>query len=105
MAFLKFALHLFSIHFLGIVPRGTNEFALEIIDVSFAIEKVLLLVALDLNSAQAFLGQILRIIHIDYIIFFVILTSGAIHHTAVAVEVLLASVLLLFLQRQQLALS
>ena len=110
LAFLKFAFHLFSIHFFafGIVPCGTNEFALEIIDVSFAIEKVLLLVAFDLNSAQTFLGQILRIVHINYIIFvFIVLSSGRAiihaHHAAVAIKVLLASVLLLFLQRQQLA--
>ena len=57
-----FALHLLSFHIFGVfgvLPSGADKFALEVVDITFTVEKVLLLVTLDLNSAQTFLGQIL----------------------------------------------
>ena len=69
-AFFDFGLHLFSLHAIAVVPCGAYEFALQVVDVALAVEQVLLLVTLDLNSAQAFLGQIFRIVHINHIIFF-----------------------------------
>ena len=80
-----FAIFLFDLHLLSIVPSRANKLALQVIDVALAVEQVLLLVTLDLNATQAFLRQVLRIVHIDHVVVFTIAIhftiSFHIHHT------------------------
>ena len=43
-----------TLHFFCVLTRSSDKLALQIVDVAFAVEKVLLLVTLDLDPAQAF---------------------------------------------------
>lgn len=54
-----------------LLSSGANELALQVVDIALVVEQVLLLVALDLNSAQTFFRQVLRIVHVDYVIIFI----------------------------------
>ena len=50
------------------IARGANELALQVVDVTLVVEQVLLVIALDLDAAQAFLRQILRVVHVDHVV-------------------------------------
>ena len=96
-----------TLHLFGIIARRSDKLALQVVDVAFAVEKVLLLVSLDLDPAQALFGQVLRIVHVDHVIFVIILAVHG-HHTTITIdafdELLLTVVLqlLLLLKGQQL---
>lgn len=47
---------------------------MQVVDVAFVVKKVLLLVSFDLNPAQALLRQIFRVVNIDNIVIFIIVT-------------------------------
>ena len=110
LSLVMLALFDLTLHLFGFLACRSDEFALQIVDVAFAVEKVLLLVALDLNPAQALLGQVLRVVHVDHVIVFVIFAVHGNHATVTAIDAfdkfLLTVVLqlLLLLKGQQLAL-
>lgn len=51
----------------SIFTSCANEFALQVIDITFVIEKVFLLVTFDLNTAQALFRKILGIVNVNHI--------------------------------------
>jgi hypothetical protein len=53
------------------VSCGANELTLQIVNVSLAIKKVLLIITLNLNASQAFLRQVFGIVDVNDIVFFV----------------------------------
>lgn len=57
-----------------VVTSRAHELALQVVDVTFVVKEVLLLVSFDLNPAQALLRQIFRVVNIDDIIVLIIIT-------------------------------
>ena len=70
---------------------------MQVVDVALVVKKILLVVALDLNPAQAFFGEIFGVVDVND----VILVFFAVHLLVVFPELLLGR---LFLQSKQLAL-
>ena len=61
----------FSTFLYFFVPGGTNKLTLQVVNVAFAIKKVLLIIAFDLNAAEPLLRQVFRVVNVDDIVFFV----------------------------------
>ena len=75
-----------------IITGGSDEFTLQVVDVTLVIKEVLLLVTFDLNTSQSLLCQVFWVIDIDHILIIFTLDTTLI-------------VLLLFLQGYELRLG
>jgi hypothetical protein len=60
---------LLHVHLIAV--SSANKIALEVIDVTFHIHQILFFfVSINLNTTKAFSCEVIRVINIDYIIFF-----------------------------------
>jgi len=50
------------------VTCRTNELTLQIVDIPLVVKKVLLIVTLNLNATETFLGQVLWIVHVNDVV-------------------------------------
>ena len=98
--------HAVTVIFFVLVASGPYKLALKVVNIAFVVEQVLLVVAFNLNSAEAFLGEIVGVVNIDHIVVFFALLAFAIHSNGNRLTILTKLLLCsLLLQSQNLALG